>query len=94
MITWIESHGFEVLVMYYLFAAFTGGMPTPADNAGVAYRWIFSSFSLLNASVARLIATQLPSSKVGQALTGQQPVATVVVAKPAAIEPTHPQGRD
>jgi len=92
MIAWVESHGIEVLVIYYVFAAFSGGMPTPSDNAGLAYRWMFSSLSLLNASVARLIATQLPSSKMGQALTGNPPVSAVVVAKPEAVEPIPPQG--
>lgn len=87
MFNWIESHGIEVLIGYYIFAAFTGGMPTPTDNASVAYRWVFSSFSLLNASVARFIATQMPSTKMGQALSSGPPVAPVVVAKPEAVEP-------
>jgi len=87
MIAWVESHGLEVLVMYYVFAAFTGGMPTPSDNATVLYRWAFSSLSILNGSIARLVATQLPASKVGQALTSGPPIAPIVVAKPEAVEP-------
>lgn len=84
MVTWIEGHGIEVLIMYYVFAAITGGMPTPATNAGVAYRWVFSSVNILNASFARLIATQFSDSKVGSALnspvsTPQNQVATVQV---------------
>lgn len=81
---WVEHHGLETLVIYYVFAAVTGGMPTPADTASLAYRWLFSTFSILNGSLARLVATQLPASKVGQALQGTQPVNPVVVAK---IEP-------
>jgi hypothetical protein len=68
-----------MLFGYYVFAAFTGGMPTPTDNASVAYRWCFSSLSILNASLARLVATQLPSSKMGQALTSGPPVSSVVL---------------
>lgn len=68
MITWVESHGIETLLMYYVFAAITGGMPTPVDASGIAYRWAFTSFGLLSANLARLLATQLPNSKVGQAL--------------------------
>ena len=79
MITWVETHGIECLVMYYIFAAFSGGMPTPADNSGVGYRWIFSSLSILNASIARLVATQFPASKMGQSLTSGPPVSPVVV---------------
>lgn len=89
---WINHHGIEALAIYWFFSAFTGGMPTPPDDAGIAYRWAFSSFSLLNGSVARFIATQMPSSKVGQALTGTPPVSPVVVAKPEAIEPTSKAG--
>lgn len=70
MLGWIETHGIEVLIGYYIFAAFTGGMPTPADNAGVAYRWVFSSFNILSANLARLVATQMPGTKLGQSLTG------------------------
>jgi len=87
MITWVESHGIEVLVMYYVFAAFSGGMPTPDNNASVAYRWIFSSLSILNASIARLVATQLPASKMGQALTGGPPVQSVVIVEPPKDKP-------
>lgn len=82
MVTWVEGHGIEVLLMYYVFAAFSGGMPTPDNNASVWYRWVFSSLSILNASIARLVATQLPSSKVGQALTGGPPVQDVVLETP------------
>lgn len=79
MITWVESHGIECLIMYYVFAAFTGGMPTPADNASVMYRWTFSTLQLLSASLARLAATQFPASKMGQALNSGPPVSSVVV---------------
>ncbi len=81
---WIETHGIEALLLYYAFAAITGGMPTPPDGAGILYRWTFSTFSILNGSLARLVATQFPASKVGQSLQGTQPVQPVVVAK---IEP-------
>lgn len=89
MVTWVETHGIEVLVIYYLFAAISGGMPTPASDAGIAYRWIFSSINILNASFARLIATQFSASKVGSALnnpiaTEGNQVATVQVQK---VEP-------
>ncbi len=86
-IGWVESHGIECLVFYYFFAAFSGGMPTPSDTSSVGYRWAFSSLSILNASLARLIATQAPGSKIGQALQSGPPIAPVVVAKPEAVEP-------
>lgn len=81
MLTWIEAHGLESLAIYYAFCAFSGGMPTPKDDASVMYRWCFSSFGLLNASLARLVATQLPASKMGQALTSGPPIQPVVVAQ-------------
>lgn len=77
---WLEHHGVEALVLYYVFNAITGGMPTPADSAGVIYRWAFSSFQILNGSIARLVATQFPASKMGQSLQGAQPIQPVVVA--------------
>jgi hypothetical protein len=80
MLTWIEAHGFESLLIYFLFSAFSGGMPTPSDNASVAYRWAFSSLSILNGNIARLIATQFSGSKLGQSLQGNQPVQPVMLA--------------
>lgn len=89
MVTWVETHGIEVLVAYYLFAAISGGMPTPASNAGIAYRWVFSSINILNASFARLIATQFSESKVGSALNN--PVSTpgnqVATVQVQTVEP-------
>lgn len=81
MIGWIEHHGVETLVCYIIFVAIQGGMPTPADNSSVGYRWIFGTFSILSVSFARLIATQFPASKLGQSLQGAQPVQPVVVAE-------------
>ena len=80
MLMWIEHHGFEFFLMYYAFTAFTGGMPTPADDSGQGYRWLFSSLQILNGSLARLVATQFPASKMGQSLTTGPPVQPVVVA--------------
>lgn len=84
-IGWVEAHGIECLVGYYIFSAFSGGMPTPKDDSSVGYRWAFSSLSILNGSIARLIATQAPASKIGQALQSGPPIQPVVVAQ---IEPT------
>jgi len=78
---WVEAHGIECLIGYYFFSAFSGGMPTPKDDAPVYYRWLFSSLSILNGSIARLVATQAPASKMGQALTSGPPVQPVVVAQ-------------
>lgn len=73
MVNWVETHGIEALLIYYAFAAVTGGMPTPDNTAGVVYRWAFSSFSILNASLARLVATQFSGSKLGQSLNSPVP---------------------
>lgn len=88
MVNWVESHGFEALVIYYVFAAISGGMPTPADTAGVAYRWAFSSLSILNASLARLAATQFSGSKIGQALNAPVPLVSQPVVQEQVVEPT------
>lgn len=92
MVTWIETHGIETLIIYYVFAAITGGMPTPSDVSSVGYRWLFSSFSILNASLARLVATQFSASKVGAALNN--PVSTpqnqVAVVQVQTVEPAGP----
>ena len=74
MVTWVETHGIEVVVIYYIFSAITGGMPTPVQTSGIAYRWIFSSINILNANFDRLIATQFWQSKVGMVLNAPQPV--------------------
>lgn len=83
---WIEHHGVEAVLLYALFSAIVGGMPTPADNASVFYRWVFGTFNLLSASVARLVATQFPASKIGQSLQGAQPVQPVVVAEVVKLD--------
>lgn len=84
---WIESHGIECLFMYYIFAAISGGMPTPSDTASLGYRWMFSSLNILNASIARFVATQAPSSKIGQALQNHGPIKPVVVAQIETVSP-------
>lgn len=81
MLMWVEKHGFEALLIYYLFSAVTGGMPTPMDGAGVIYRWVFSTFSILNGSLARLVATQFSGSKLGQSLNTPVPGDTPVEKK-------------
>lgn len=86
-IGWVEAHGIEVNVAYFLFSCIVGGMPTPKDTASVGYRWIFTTLSLAGAGFARVFATQLPESKLGQALQSGPPIAPVVVAKPDAVEP-------
>lgn len=80
MLTWVEAHGFECLLSYIVFIAVTGGMPTPSDKSGVAYRWTFTTFQLLSASFARLVATQFSGSKLGQSLQGAQPVQPPLLA--------------
>jgi len=70
MVAWVNAHGIAVLVGYYIFCAISGGMPSPKPTAGVAYQWMFNSLGILNASLARLVATQLPNSTIGKTLTG------------------------
>lgn len=90
MLGWIESHGFESLVIYFLASCFIGGMPTPSDNASVMYRWVFSSFTLFSAGLARFAATQFPESKIGQAFQNHGPIKPVVVVTPEVVEALKP----
>ena len=42
MINWIETHGFEVLVIYWFFSAAVSNLPSPKQlNGGVFYHWFY-----------------------------------------------------
>ena len=53
MLHWIETHGFEMMVGYYLFATMVGALPTPADTGGF-YKFFFSFMHGLAANSLRI----------------------------------------
>ena len=53
MLHWIETHGFEMLVGYYLFATVVGALPTPA-NGNQFYKFFFNFMHGLAANALRI----------------------------------------
>ncbi len=53
MLHWIETHGFEMLVGYYVFASIVGALPTPA-NGNQFYGFFFNLMHGLAANALRI----------------------------------------
>lgn len=43
MIHWIETHGVEVLVFYYVLISILGTMPPLPDSASYYQKWFFAA---------------------------------------------------
>lgn len=49
MLHWIETHGFEMLVSYFVFNCLVSPLPTPNEKSSGFYRYIYGVLhSLLN----------------------------------------------
>lgn len=51
---WVETHGFEVILIYYAFASFVGALPTPSDKDGKGYTFFFNFAHGLAANALRI----------------------------------------
>lgn len=54
----INSHGFESLIAYYVFSAFVSGMPEPTSASGTAYRWAYQSLHVLTGDLSAMIGSR------------------------------------
>ncbi len=41
MLNWINSHGIEVLIIYWVFSAAISNMPTPKTEGDGFYHWVY-----------------------------------------------------
>lgn len=83
MLHWIETHGFEVVVSYYLFATIVGALPTPV-NGHQGYKFFFNFMHGLAANTLRIPQVR--------ALIGVQenPITTQGIAAMAAAKEADP----
>jgi hypothetical protein len=56
MIHWINSHGVEALVTYYLVISLLGTMPPVPDNATYLQRWAYAAAHALCANFKNVAA--------------------------------------
>lgn len=55
MIHWIETHGFEVLIAYYLAISVFGTMPPLPDSASYLAKWGFAAAHALCGNMKQMI---------------------------------------
>lgn len=66
MTQWIESHGIECIIVYFVFAAIVGSMPPLPPEASYALRWLYGFAQLASANLktaAQLLNIKLPNGE-------------------------------
>jgi hypothetical protein len=53
MTNWVESHGIEVILIYFAFAALVGSMPPLPPDASYWQRWAYGFLQLSSANLTR-----------------------------------------
>jgi len=57
MLQWIEGHGIELIIAYYIFNAVVSGMPEPMPNGNAFYLWLYRSSHTLSGNIDRVMQT-------------------------------------
>lgn len=66
MLHWIESHGFETIISYMVFAALVGSMPPLPETAGYWERWGYAALHALSMnlrSALQSVKVPIPEEK-------------------------------
>lgn len=61
MIEWINSHGVEALLGYYIFISVLGTMPDLPTNASYMQRWAFGAAHAICGNVQKVFASLRPN---------------------------------
>ncbi|MGH7184512.1 MAG: hypothetical protein ACREJN_21410 [Nitrospiraceae bacterium] len=57
MTTWIETHGIETLIIYYVVSSLISTMPPVADNSSYWIRWFYGFMHALAADWKQVAAS-------------------------------------
>lgn len=55
----LQTHGVDALLAYFVFSAIVSGMPEPDATAGIAYRWAYSSLHVLAGDLSQMIGSRI-----------------------------------
>lgn len=55
MNNWIANHAPGIIAGFYLFSALVSGMPDPAPQSGMAYRWAYNTLHILAGDLSRYL---------------------------------------
>ncbi len=58
MMNFIQTHGADALLAYFVFSAFVSGMPDPTAGSGVGYRWAYASLHVLAGDLSQFIGSR------------------------------------
>lgn len=55
---WIQNHGADALVAYYVFSAIVSSMPDPRPDASIAYSWAYHALHALSGDLSQYIGSR------------------------------------
>lgn len=67
MVAWIQTHGFQVLVGYYVLSAAISSLPSPTADSTKFYQWFFKFSNAIAANISRAYSTAVEGSPNFQA---------------------------
>jgi len=58
MFNFIQAHGADALIAFYIFSAFVSSMPDPPPNASLAYTWLYGALHALSGDLSQYIGSR------------------------------------
>lgn len=62
MLNWIQTHGADALLAFYVFSACVSGMVPPTEKSSAVYKWAYSTLHTLSGDLSNFI--QRPTQSV------------------------------
>ena len=60
MFNFIQTHGADALILFYVFSAIVSGMPEPtADKSNTVYVWAYHTLHTLAGDLSRYIGSRV-----------------------------------
>jgi hypothetical protein len=81
-IAWINAHGIEVMIVWYVFSAFVSSMPSPSESSNNLYKFAFTFMHTLAGSIGRIPYFRNITDGQGTQTTSTVQTATVTTTEP------------
>lgn len=78
IVSFVNTHGIEVLLAYFVFSALVSGMPAPKPTASTGYVWLYNSLHALSGDLREVAAKYIPGSQATASPTPSAPSAPSV----------------
>lgn len=59
MTGFIQTHGFDAMLAYFVFSAGISGMPEPSSSSSVGYSWLYHSLHILSGDLSSLFGSRI-----------------------------------